>query len=66
VKFDAAGNLQMTARDWFGVLTGLLGSVVGVLMKDAGTTQAQTPDAGVKQVDSHETPDDPNDVPVVK
>lgn len=59
VKFDDVGNLAMTERDWFGVLTGLIGAVVGILMKDAGSTEAKLPSGEVAAVPSHEIPDDP-------
>lgn len=34
IHFDAAGHLSMTARDWFGVATGVLGAGVGVATVD--------------------------------
>ena len=38
IHFDAAGHLAMTARDWFSVLAGVLGAVVGIATVDAPKT----------------------------
>lgn len=35
VKFDAAGNLAMTQRDWFTVAIGIIAALVGAAQKDA-------------------------------
>jgi hypothetical protein len=66
VHFDAAGHLAMTAKDWFGVTTGALASLIGVLMKDAGTTTAINSAGDIEDVASHEIPDDPANQPVAK
>lgn len=39
VRFDAAGHLAMSARDWFEVLCGVLTAIVGGLSHDAKREQ---------------------------
>lgn len=67
VHFDAAGHLAMTARDWFGVGCGLLTAIVSGVSQDAGRVQALVPGSAEPQmVPSHEEPDAPGVVPVVR
>ena len=46
------------------IAVGLAKAWVGMISKDAGTTEAIVPGQGVKVVESHETPNDPNAIPV--
>ena len=60
VKFDAAGHLDMTEKDWFGIALGLIGAYIGSIQHDAGKQDAQLPGGELAAVDSHEVPNDPN------
>lgn len=67
VRFDAAGHLAMTARDWFGVGCGVLTAVVGGVSQDAGQVKARVPGTSEPQmVSSHEEPDQTDAVPVAR
>ena len=45
VRFDAAGHLAMSARDWFDVGCGVLTAVVSGLSQDAGRATSDGLDA---------------------
>lgn len=46
------------------ILAGASPAIIGLLQKDAGVQLAQTPSGKVAVVDSHETPNDPANIPV--
>lgn len=43
VHFDAAGHLDMSARDWFSVGCGILTALVSGISQDAGQSSARNP-----------------------
>jgi hypothetical protein len=57
LQYDVAGHLMMTARDWVGVVAGVVAAVMGMLMTDAGQTLVHVPGGGVALEASHEVPD---------
>ena len=65
VRFDAAGHLAMTQKDWFTIFIATLVGIIGLTQKDAGKVSATTPSGEEEAVDSHESPDDPANVPLV-
>ena len=48
------------------IASGLAKAWVGLISKDAGTTEALVPGKGIESVASHETPNDPSAVPTAK
>ena len=67
VHFNAAGHLAMTARDWFALGCGVLTAAVSGVSQDAGRVKAMVPgQAEPAMVPSHEEPDAPDAVPVVR
>jgi hypothetical protein len=67
VHFDASGHLAMSARDWFDVGCGVLTAAVSGLSQDAGRVKAHVPGAvETEMVPSHEEPDDPSAVVIVR
>lgn len=59
------GQLNPKAAATLMTMGGLAKAALGVFQKDAGQQEAYVPGKGIETVASHESPNDPNAIPVV-